>query len=118
MKVKGTQTTVQTVEVDISDAEIDNIIFSQPVERTAKKLQEKMLHDFLVSLEPSFDGKRRIGQSYRQDKPGLALIHVDADWNYHKNVGEDEVVRLLTEDEEERYKVLSNLAKTITDLQK
>lgn len=118
MKVKGTQTTVQTVDVEISDAEIDNIIFSQPVERTAQKLQEKMMHDFLVSLEPRFDGKRRIGPSYRQDKPGLALIHVDADWNYHNNVGEDEVVRLLTEQEVERYRVICNLAKTITDLQK
>lgn len=118
MKVKGTQTTVQTVDVEISETEIDKIIFSQPVERTAQKLQEKMLHDFLVSLEPQFDGKRRIGPSYRSDKLGLALIHVDADWNYHNNVGEDEVVRLLTADEEERYKVLSNLAKTITDLQK
>ncbi|MBL5841397.1 hypothetical protein I4U30_24395 [Enterobacter asburiae] len=119
MKVKGTHTTVQTVDVELSDSAVKSVVYGQTIDYLADAVQEKLLYKFLHSLPPEFDGKRTIRESYRSGNKGkLALVHVDADWNYHNNVGEDEEVRVLTEDERSRYKVLCNISKVIKDLQK
>lgn len=118
MKVKGTQTTVQTVDVELGKESIKAVVHGQTIDYLAAVIQEKLMHKFLHSLEPKFAGKRTVRKGYGRHDGKLVLVHVDADWNYHNNVGEDEDIRALTEDEEERYKVLSNLARTITDLQK
>lgn len=119
MKVRGTQTTVQTVDVELNDASIKSVVYGQAIDYLADAVQEKLLYQFLHGLPPEFDGKRTIRESYRSGNKGkLALVHVDADWNYHNNVGEDEEVRLLTEEEWERYKALCNISKVIKDLQK
>ncbi|AKJ73496.1 DNA stabilization protein [Salmonella phage 40] len=118
MKVKGTHTTTQSIEVDLADNEIEKILRSQTVEQLATVIQGKLKLDFLLGLEPKFSGSRSIRKSCKSGSgEKLALIHVDADWNYHNNVGEDKEVRLLTDDEEERYKILCNIARTIVELQ-
>lgn len=119
MKVKGTQTTVQTVDVELNDASIKEVVYGQPIDYLATIVQEKLLRDFLNSLQPEFDGKRMIRKSWRSSNEGkLALVHVDADWNYHSNVGQDEEVRVLTDEETVKYKMLSGVAAYITALQK
>lgn len=119
MKVKGTQTTVQTVDVELNDATIKSVVYGQTIDYLADAVEEAVQKFFLHSLPPEFDGKRTIRESYRSGNKGkLALVHVDADWNYHNNVGEDKEVRLLTEEEWGRYKELCNISKVIKDLQK
>ena len=119
MKVKGTHTTVQTVDVELSDSSVKSVVYGQTIDYLADAIQEKLLYKFLHSLPPEFDGKRTIRESYRSSNKGkLALVHVDADWNYHTNVGQDEEVRVLTEDECERYKDLCGISGVIKDLQK
>ncbi|AFU63707.1 hypothetical protein [Salmonella phage SSE121] len=119
MKVRGTHTTTESIEVDLTDNEVEKILRSQTVEDLATVIQEKLKRYFLLSLEPKFSGSRSIRKSWKSSSGGkLALIHVDADWNYHNNVGEDREVRLLTDDEEEKYKILCNIARTIVELQK
>jgi len=119
MKIKGTETTTKTVDVEISDLELKRVVSEQSVEFLAKVLEDKLKRAFLHSLEPKFSGSRTIRPSWKTKSKGcLALVHIDATWDYHNNKGEDEEVRLLTEDEEERYKILCNLARTIADLQK
>ncbi len=119
MKVRGTQTTVQTVDVELNYASIKSVVYGQTIDYLADAVQEKLLYQFLQELPPEFEGKRTIRESYRSGNKGkLALVHVDADWNYHSNVGQDEEVRVLTDEETVKYQMLSGVAAYITALQK
>lgn len=119
MKVKGTQTTVQSVDIEISEQEIRNVVINQTVEYLADALQEKMRRDFISKLKPDFKGTRIIREGFNQKNRGkLVLVHVDADWNYHTNVGLDEEIRPLSEEEVVKYQMISGLAHYITQLKK
>lgn len=119
MIVKGTHTKVENVEIDLNDAGIKSVVYGQSIEYLADAIREKLFRKFLHGLAPDFVGKRVIRKSYRSGSEGkLVLVHVDADWDYHKNVGHDEEVRVLTEEEEERYKVLCGISEAIKDLEK
>ena len=118
MKVKGTHTSVQTVDVELTDASVKSVVYGQTIDYLADAVQEKLLYKFLHSLPPEFDGKRTIRESYRSGNKGkLALVHVDADWNYHNNVGEDEEVRVLTDEEVKRFNTIMGISKKIKKLQ-
>lgn len=118
MKVKGTQTTVQTVDVELGSESIKAVVHGQTIDYLAAVIQEKLMHKFLHSLEPKFTGKRTVRKGYGRYDGKLVLVHVDADWNYHNNVGEDEDVRALTDAEESLFKMISRLSGYIETLQK
>ncbi|AGZ17489.1 hypothetical protein X824_gp015 [Escherichia phage 4MG] len=118
MKVKGTQTTVQTVDVELGGDAIKTVVYSREIDYLAKALQEKLLHKFLHSLEPKFTGSRTVRKGYGRYDGKLVLVHVDADWNYHNNVGEDEDIRALTDEEEVLFKMISGVSEYIENLKK
>lgn len=119
MKVTGKQTVVQSVKVEINQDEIDRIIKEQDIDVITKNLQTALMDKFVNSLEPSFNGKRMVRQSFYSEKKGkLVLVHIDADWDYHNNVGEDEEVRVLTDEETVKYKMISGIPLYIESLEK
>ena len=119
MKVTGKQTIVQAVDVELNDASIKTVVYGQSTYYLAAAIQEKRLYKFLHSLPPEFAGKRTVRESYRSGNKGrLALVHVDADWDHHNNVGEDEEVRLLTDEETVKYKMIFDITLYITSLEK
>lgn len=110
MKVTGKQTVVQSVNVEINQDEIDRIIKEQDIDVITKNLQTALMDKFVNSLEPAFKGKRMVRQSFYSEKKGkLVLVHIDADWDRHNNVGIDEEVRVLTDIETEIYENIKSL---------
>lgn len=113
MKVKGTQTSVQRVDVELDEAAIKSVVYAQSVESLAKAIQERLQYRFLHSLEPKFSGERAIHKGYGRYDGKLVLVHIDASWNNHNNVGEDEDIRALTDIEEQRYKDIMRITELI-----
>lgn len=119
MKVTGKQTVVQSVNIEINQDEIDRIIKEQDIDVITKNLQTALMDKFVNSLEPAFKGKRMVRQSfYSEKKEKLVLVHIDADWDYHNNVGVDEEVRVLTDEETVKYKMISGIPLYIESLEK
>lgn len=117
MKVTGKQTIVRAVDVELNDAGIKTVVYGQTADYLVAAIQEKLLYTFLHSLPPEFAGKRTVRESYRSGNKGrLVLIHVDADWDYHNNVGVDEEVRPLTEEETVKYNMICGLPDYIKKL--
>lgn len=117
MKVTGKQTVVQSVNVEINQDEIDRIIKEQDIDVITKNLQTALMDKFVNSLEPAFKGKRMVRQSFYSEKKGkLVLVHIDADWDRHNNVGVDEEVRVLTEEETVKYHMICGVSQYIDQL--
>lgn len=119
MKVTGKQTIVQNVEVDISDEEIMNIVKAQTPDYLADVLTKELLRNFIYSLPADFTGERAVWETRKRGyEQFLVLVHVDAGWDYHNNVGVDEEVRVLTDEETVKYKMISGIPLYIESLQK
>lgn len=119
MKVTGKQTIVQNVEVDISDEEIMNIVKAQTPDYLADVLTKELLRNFIYSLPADFTGERAVWETRKRGyEQFLVLVHVDAGWDHHNNVGVDEEVRPLTEEETVKYNMICGLRDYIKHLQK
>lgn len=113
MKVKGTQTTTQLIDVEVNDSEIKKIIDSQDKMILAEAIQQKLLNKFFKRCLPSIDGEIIV----RKDaKAGKVFVHVDADWDHHNNVGVDKEIRPLTHDEVVLYENILGLPEYIMSL--
>lgn len=117
MKVNAKQTIVQNVEVDISDEEIMNIVKAQTPDYLADVLTKELLRNFIYSLPADFTGEWAVWETRKRGyEPFLVLVHVDAWWDYHNNVGVDEEVRPLTEEETVKYNMICGLRDYIKHL--
>ncbi|MCC3722102.1 hypothetical protein [Staphylococcus haemolyticus] len=119
MKVKGTQTTVQTVDVELGDAEVLRVADSLDPHALSIILRNKLMNKFIVKLAGDRKGDLFIAERYwskhHRNVPEsgegnyLTLIERDADFDYHNNVGVDENIRVLTKDEVKMYKTIAKL---------
>lgn len=117
MKVNGKQTIIQNVEVDIPDEEVMNIVKAQTPDYLADVLTKELLRNFIYSLPADFTGKRAVWETRKRGyEKFLVLVHVDGGWDNHNNVGVDEEVRPLTEEETAKYNMICGLPDYIKQL--
>ncbi|WAK43514.1 hypothetical protein [Cronobacter phage EspYZU12] len=113
MKVKGTQTTVESVEVTLTDAEVLRVADSLDAHALSILIRDKLMSKFIVKVAGDRKGDLFIAERFwsknnrKVPESGegnyLTLIERDADFDYHNNVGVDENIRPLTKDETEAY---------------
>lgn len=126
MKVKGTQTTVESVEVTLSDEEVFRVANSLNIRDLAALIRGKLLDNFLLRVAGGRKGDFCITNRYWSDHvkgcPStgkgtyLTLMERDADWDHHNNVGVDEYIRALTDDEAEQFRVINTLPDRIVEI--
>ncbi|WNT48299.1 hypothetical protein SPLA5a_PHROGS00216 [Salmonella phage SPLA5a] len=113
MKVKGTQTTVESVEVTLTDAEVLRVANSLDAHALSILIRDKLMSKFIVKVAGDRKGDLFIAERFwsknNRNVPEsgegnyLTLIERDADFDYHNNVGVDKNIRPLTKDETEAY---------------
>lgn len=108
MLVKGTHTVKQMIEVEIDDCELKHILRSCSNVLLLSVLQERAENEFLNALagRPGDFCVRKRGDN----KPWL--WEIDASWDYHKDIGIDEPIRELTENEVQMYEDVCQWAKS------
>lgn len=117
MKVKGTQTTTQLIDVEVNDSEIKRIVDSQDKMILAEAIQQKLLNKFFKRCLPSIDGEIIVRKDAKAGNRGtLVFVHVDADWDHHNNVGVDKEIRSLTHGEVVLYENIRKLPEYIMSL--
>lgn len=117
MKVKGTQTTTQLIDVEVNDSEIKRIVNSQDEIILAEAIQQKLLNKFFKRCLPSIDGEIIVRKDAKAGNRGTQVfVHVDADWDYHNNVGIDHEIRPLTHEEVVLYENIRKLPEHIMSL--
>lgn len=117
MKVKGTQTTTQLIDVEVNDSEIKRIVDSQDKMILAEAIQQKLLNKLFKRCLPSIDGEIIVRKDAKAGNRGtLVFVHVDADWDYHNNVGVDKEIRPLTHGEIVLYENIRKLPEYIMSL--
>lgn len=116
MIVKGVKRTTENVELEISADEVNRIIESQDADTLSKFLQKRLMKDFIGKLKPAYSGERIIRKSFfssLSDK--FMLVNVDEDFDYHNNVGVDNEVRPLTDQELEQFFCITGLPEAIKE---
>lgn len=117
MQIKGVKKYTENVEIEIAPSEINRIVSSQSVACLAEALRKKLLSKFLTKLTDDVY-PRVVRQSFKSGKEGkMALVHVEADWDYHNNVGIDREVRLLTDEEVAVYNQILGMDRYILSLE-
>lgn len=119
MKVKGTQTTVESVEVTLTDAEVLRVANSLDAHALSILIRNKLMNKLIIKLAGGRKGDffvaNRFWSKTNRDVPEtgegtyLTLIQRDADYDYHNNVGVDETIRTLTKDEVEAYETINKI---------
>lgn len=112
MKVKGTEHIERAVEVELDAREVWDIIDRTAEEVLLHSIQCRAMQRFyerVAGFEGSFYVQQRQG-----DDGGLVyqLWEIDADWDYHKDVGIDEKIKDLTTEEVVEYNYLRDWVKT------
>lgn len=112
MKVKGTEHIERAVEVELDAREVGDIIDRTAEEVLLHSIQCRAMQRFyerVAGFEGSFYVQQRQG-----DDGGLVyqLWEIDADWDYHKDVGIDEKIKDLTTEEVVEYNYLRDWVKT------
>lgn len=112
MKVKGTEHIERAVEVELDAREVWDIIDRTAEEVLLHSIQCRAMQRFyerVAGFEGSFYVQQRQG-----DDGGLVyqLWGIDADWDYHKDVGIDEKIKDLTTEEVVEYNYLRDWVKT------
>lgn len=117
MKVKGTQTTTQLIDVEVNDSEIKRIVNGQDEIILAEAIQQKLLNKFFKRCLPSINGEIVVGKAAKTGNRGTPVfVHVDADWDYHNNVGVDHEIRPLTHEEVVLYENIQRLPEYVMSL--
>lgn len=112
MKVKGTEHIERAVEVELDAREVGDLIDRTAEEVLLHSIQCRAMQRFyerVAGFEGSFYVQQRQG-----DDGGLVyqLWEIDADWDYHKDVGIDEKIKDLTTEEVVEYNYLRDWVKT------
>lgn len=119
MKVKGTQTKVEAVEITLTDEEVIRVANSLDVNCLATVMRDKLFGMFIQQMTDGrkgdfFISARFLSKNNRNlpetgEGTYLTLIERDADWDYHKNVGVDEEIRPLTKEEVDMYNAINKI---------
>ncbi len=103
MKVKGTEHIERVVEVELDAREVEDLIDHTAEEVLLHSIQCRAMQRFYERVA-GFEGSFYVQQ--RQGDDGVLvyqLWEIDADWDYHNDVGIDEKVRDLTTEEVVEY---------------
>lgn len=118
MQIKGVKKYTENVEIEIDPSEINRIVSNQSVACLAEVIRKKLLFKFCDKINGGIPCPSAVRESFKSGQSGkLALIHVDADWDYHNNVGIDQEVRLLTDEEVAVYNQILGLEDYILSLE-
>lgn len=120
MKVKAKQTVTSIVDVELDDKGVleviekaDSRILLQVLQRhltTAfiTRIRGKQQGELVVRLEWVSSSSRHCPE--RGAGSYLALVEIDGDFDYHNNVGVDEFVRWLTDEERQEWATIEHFA--------
>lgn len=111
MKVKGKQTEVKNVEIDVELPEIISVVSDLRTDILfnlfSNSVMRKFTEEVVAATEPVFPLKKyHISQN--------ALYHTDAGYDYHNNVGVDKKIRDLTQEEIKKNNHLQELLEDIS----
>ena len=106
MKVKGTEHIERAVEVELDAREVGDLIDHTAEEVLLHSIQCRAMQRFYERVA-GFEGSFCVRQRYEEDgAPVYQLWEIDADWDYHNNVGIDEKIKDLTTEEVVEYTYL------------
>lgn len=105
MKVKGTERIERAVEVELDAREIGELIDNTAEEVLMHSIQYRAMQRFYERVA-GFEGSFCVRQRYEEDTPVYQLWEIDADWDYHNDVGIDEKIKDLTTEEVVEYTYL------------
>lgn len=110
MKVKGTEHIERVVEVELDAREVGELIDNTEEEVLLHSIQRRAMQRFYerVAGFASFEeGSFCVRQRYEEDgTPVYQLWEIDADWDYHNDVGIDKKIKDLTTEEAVEYTYL------------
>lgn len=112
MKVKGTEHIERAVEVELDAREVGDLIDRTAEEVLLHSIQCRAMQRFYERVA-GFEGSFYV-QQWQGDDGVLVyqLWEIDADWDYHKDVGIDEKIKDLTTEEVVEYNYLRDWVKT------
>lgn len=111
MKVKGTERVERTVEVELDAREVGELIDHTAEEVLLHSIQCRAMQRFYERVA-GFEGSFCVRPRYEEDGPSVyQLWKIDADWDYHNDVGIDEKIKDLTTEEVVEYNYLCGWAK-------
>lgn len=111
MKVKGTEYIERAVEVELDAREVGELIDHTAEEVLLHSIQCRAMQRFYEQVA-GFEGAFHVQQ--RQGEDGVSIYQlweIDADWDYHKDVGIDEKIKDLTAEEVVEYNYLRDWVK-------
>lgn len=111
MKVKGTERIERVVEVELDAREVEDLIDHTAEEVLLHSIQCRVMQRFYNRVA-GFEGAFYVQQCQGEDGVSVyQLWEIDADWDYHNDVGVDEKVRDLTAEEAVEYNYLRDWVK-------
>lgn len=109
MEVNAKQTEVRIVKVELSGGEQARVAQAQTSDLLigilSNRLEQKLVANMTSDLKK---GAYCIREAYFKGERQWCLVELDADWDYHNNVGRDETLRPLSEAERAKYFQLDN----------
>lgn len=106
MKVKGTERIERVVEVELDAREVGKLIDNTVEEVLLHSIQCRAMQRFYERVA-GFEGSFCVRQRYEEDgTPVYQLWGIDADWDYHNDVGIDKKIKDLTTEEVVEYTYL------------
>lgn len=111
MKVKGTERIERAVEVELDAREVVDLIDHTAEEVLLHSIQCRAMQRFYNRVA-GFEGAFYVKQ--RQGEDGVLvyqLWEIDADWDYHNDIGIDEKIKDLTAEEVVEYNYLRDWVK-------
>lgn len=113
MKVKGTEHIERAVEVELDAREVGELIDHTAEEVLLHSIQCRAMQRFYERVA-GFEGSFCVRQRYEEDgAPVYQLWEIDADWDYHNDVGIDEKIKDLTTEEVVEYNYLCDWVKNV-----
>lgn len=114
MQVNAKHTEVRTIKVELDDSTQVQVAQNLPTLKLVKIIKERLFKDAIDKITKGMKkATYTVASRYHEGKQRLVLIEVDASWDYHNDVGVDEVIRPLTDDEVNRFLLID---KTVTSL--
>ena len=111
MKVKGTEHIERAVEVELDAREVGDLIDHTAEEVLLHSIQGRAMQRFYERVA-GFEGSFYVQQRQEDDgAPVYQLWEIDADWDYHNDVGIDEKIKDLTAGEVVEYNYLRDWVK-------
>lgn len=104
MFITAKATKVEQVKVELTQQNILEIISSADTDYLIKELKKRADKIFLDSLDVNIPKESR---AIANKTNGTTIMHIDAGYDYHNNVGIDMPVRLLNELELKEFQLIN-----------